>query len=59
MLVTDWSLLVQLDDEMQYTPHEIMVITGHKSIKELEKYTKAAEQKRLEKSAMGKLQGQK
>ena len=36
-----------------------MGITGHESIKEVERYTKSAEQKRLAKSAMGKLEGQK
>ena len=59
MLLTDWSHVVQLNPEMGYTPHEVMVIKGHKHLKEVERYTKAAEQKRLAKSAMGKLQGQK
>ena len=44
--------------ELGCTAHEIMAITGHESIQEVERYTKAAEQKRLAKSAMGKLQGQ-
>jgi hypothetical protein len=35
-----------------------MAITGHESIQEVERYTKAAEQKLLAKSAMVKLQGQ-
>ena len=55
MLVT-WGAV---EHEMEYTPHEIMVITVHKSLKEVERYTKAAEQKRLAKSAMGKLLTQK
>ena len=44
--------------ELGCTAHEIMAITGHESLKEVERYTKAAEQKRLAKSAMGKLQRQ-
>jgi hypothetical protein len=59
MLLMDWSHVVQLNHEMGYIPHEVMVIKGHKHLKEVERYTKAAEQKRLAKSAMGKLQGQK
>ena len=57
-LGTDYSNVVQLNREMGYSPHEIMVITGHKRLKEVERYTKEAEQKRLAKSAMGKFQGQ-
>ena len=53
-LGTDYSNVVQLNREMEYTPHKIMAITGHESLKEVERYTKAAEQKRLAKSAMGK-----
>jgi integrase len=34
--------------------HEIMAITGHESLKEVERYTKAAEQKRLAKAAIAK-----
>ena len=44
--------------ELGCTAHEIMAITGHESLKEVERYTKAAEQKRLAKSAMRKLEGQ-
>jgi integrase len=33
---------------------EIMAITGHKSLKEVERYTKAANRKKLADSAMGK-----
>ena len=39
--------------------HEIMAITGHESIQEVERYTKSAEQKRLAESAIKKLEGQK
>lgn len=34
--------------------HEIQAITGHESLKEVERYTRAAEQKRLAKSAQAK-----
>ena len=44
--------------ELGCTAHEIMAITGHESIQEVERYTKAAEQKQLAKNAMVKLQGQ-
>jgi len=44
--------------ELGCTAHEIMAITGHESIQEVERYTKAAEQKRMAKSAMRKLEGQ-
>ena len=44
--------------ELGCTAHEIMAITGHESIQEVERYTKAAEQKKLAKNAMVKLQGQ-
>ena len=44
--------------ELGCTAHEIMAITGHESLKEVERYTKAAEQKLLAKSAMRKLEGQ-
>lgn len=37
--------------------HEIQAITGHKSLKEVERYTRAAEQKRLAKSALSKRDG--
>jgi integrase len=37
------------------TQHEIAVITGHTSLKELQRYTKGADQKRLAVSAMQKL----
>ena len=38
------------------TPHEISAITGHRSLSEVARYTRAAEQKRLAGSAMTKLQ---
>jgi hypothetical protein len=37
------------------SPHQIMAITGHKSLKEVEVYTKAAGQKGLAMSAMARL----
>lgn len=38
------------------TTHQIAAITGHKSLEEVERYTKAAEQKRLASSAMDRLE---
>ena len=37
------------------TPHEIMAITGHKTLQEVERYTRAARQAKLADSAMTKL----
>ena len=37
------------------TPHEIAAITGHATLKEIERYTKAASRKRLAASAMAKV----
>ncbi len=37
------------------TPHQIAAITGHKSLKEVERYTRAAEQERLATDAMANL----
>jgi hypothetical protein len=37
------------------TPHEIMAITGHKALAEVETYTKAVRQKLLAHQAMGRL----
>jgi integrase len=37
------------------TAHEIASITGHSSLKEIEPYTRAADQKRLAKAAMKKV----
>ena len=41
------------------TAHEIMAITGHDSLKEVERYTKKAEQRHLAASAMAKLENKK
>lgn len=38
------------------TAHEIMAVTGHASLSEVQRYTKAAEQKKLARSALGKLE---
>jgi integrase len=38
--------------------HQIGAITGHQSLKEIERYTKAAEQRHLAQAAMDRLQGQ-
>jgi integrase len=38
------------------TVHQIMAITGHRSLKEVERYTRAAEQRRLAFDAMARLQ---
>jgi integrase len=37
------------------TPHEIQAITGHRTLSEVERYTKAVEQKRMAEAAMQKL----
>jgi len=42
--------------EVGCTAHEIMAVTGHKSLKEVERYTKAAAQKLLAKSAVHELE---
>lgn len=39
------------------TPHQIAAITGHKSLAEVERYTRAADQKRLARSAAAHLGG--
>jgi integrase len=36
------------------TPHEIAAITGHASLREIERYTRAVDQRRLAESAIGK-----
>jgi integrase len=36
------------------TPHEIAAITGHASLREVERYTKAVDQRRLAEAAIGK-----
>jgi integrase/recombinase XerD len=38
------------------TPHEIMAITGHRTLDEVERYTRAVRQKQLADSAVAKLQ---
>jgi integrase len=40
------------------TPHEIAAITGHASLKEIERYTKTAERRRLARSAIEKVSKQ-
>jgi hypothetical protein len=37
------------------TPHEIMAITGHQTIEEVERYTKAARRRKMADAAMAKL----
>src|SRR5450631_2255442 len=37
------------------TPHEIMAITGHKTLSEVERYTKAVDRNRLAETAIKKL----
>jgi hypothetical protein len=37
------------------TPHEIMAITGHKTLAEVERYCREAEKTRLAESGMGKV----
>jgi integrase/recombinase XerD len=39
------------------TPHEIMAITGHQTLEEVERYTRAASRKKTADSAMAKLRG--
>jgi integrase/recombinase XerD len=39
------------------TPHEIMAITGHQTLNEVERYTKAARRTKLADEAMAKLRG--
>ena len=39
------------------TAHEIMSITGHRTLEEVERYTRAAQQSKLADSAMAKLKG--
>jgi hypothetical protein len=40
------------------TPHEIMAITGHQTLEEVERYTRAASRKRTADAAMAKLKRQ-
>ena len=39
------------------TPHALMAITGHRSLEEVERYTRAAQKKKLADSDMAKLKG--
>ena len=39
------------------TPHEIMAITGHQTLDEVERYTKAARRTKLADEAMAKFRG--
>jgi integrase len=41
--------------EIGCSAHEIAAITGHASLAEVQRYTKAADRKRLAQSAMAKL----
>jgi hypothetical protein len=41
--------------ENDCTPHEIMSVSGHASLKEVERYTKAADRKRLAARAQAKI----
>jgi len=38
-------------------PHEIMAVTGHQTLEEVERYTKAASRKKTADAAMAKLRG--
>ena len=40
--------------EVGCTPHQIMSVTGHKTLAEVERYTRAAEQERLNQEALAK-----
>lgn len=44
--------------EIGCTAHEIAAVTGHRSLKEVQRYTLAADQKRLAASAFARMQGQ-
>ena len=39
------------------TPHELMAITGHQTLEEVERYTRQARRRGLADSAMAKLKG--
>lgn len=43
--------------EADCTPHQIMSITGHKTLKEVERYTEKVRQRRLARDAMAKVLG--
>ena len=38
------------------TPHEIMAVTGHKSLAEVQRYTRGVEQERAAEAAFSKLE---
>ncbi|WP_261763188.1 tyrosine-type recombinase/integrase [Asaia bogorensis] len=38
------------------TPHQIAAITGHKTLSEIERYTRAADQKKLAEEAMKRME---
>jgi len=42
--------------EVGCTAHEIMAVTGHKSLAEVERYTRAANQKRMASAAIHRLE---
>jgi integrase len=42
--------------EVGCTAHEIMAVTGHRSLKEVQRYTKAADQKRMATAAIRRLE---
>ena len=44
--------------ELECTPHEIMAITGHERIQEVEGYTKSVTQERVAEGVRQKLEGQ-
>jgi integrase len=41
--------------EAECTPHEIMAVTGHKTLSEIERYTRGVANARLAESGMGKV----
>ena len=43
--------------ENGFTAHQIAAWSGHKTLKEIERYTKAADQKKLARSGVKKLLG--
>jgi hypothetical protein len=43
--------------EADATSKQIAGVSGHKTLKEIERYTKAADQKKLARAAMQKLRG--
>jgi hypothetical protein len=41
--------------ENDATPHQIMAVTGHQSLEEVERYTRKAQRRKLADAAMAKL----